>query len=196
MCDAEPGVECADGSIHTGRRFEIGLCWPGRLMGSDTAVLTGCCQATVEGTYLWDFTKPGRFDVAHREAILYRGACIGCGWAASNTHHDEGAAIEDALDHALAGWREVPVVEPYGFDSSTKKIDQWKHEVARIYESYGHDQRLAPGAGGVIRTLRQIHGTRSHWSNGFYDICAGSTEPDTKHDASDQASGNDQIELF
>jgi hypothetical protein len=42
--------------------------------------------------------------------------------------------------------------------------------------SLGLDSRYAPGAGGVIRTMRPPMGTRSHWSGGFYDVCAGVIE--------------------
>src|SRR6478735_1497859 len=82
MCDAAQGVECRPGFIHTGRRFELGLCWPGvRLGGGSAPMLEGACVATVDTNYLWDFSRPGRDDVATRDAIVYRGACLGCGWA-------------------------------------------------------------------------------------------------------------------
>jgi hypothetical protein len=98
--------------VHSGRRFEIGLYWPGMRLGGDGAgLLTSECRATVETTYAWDFTRNACHDVATRGAVVSRGACIGCGWAALVTHRNgTNPAIEDALDHALAGWRLVPMV--------------------------------------------------------------------------------------
>lgn len=173
ICGASHGVDCSDGFIHCGRRFELALTWPGGHIGRDElALLEGPCLATVESTYAWDFTRPGRHDVAHREAILYRGACVGCGWAAASSHHDSNHAIEDALDHTLEGWRQVPIVERFGPDTSPSQLDAWKQRVAEIYDGFGLDRRLAPGEGGVVRTRRRPMGTRSHRSRGFYDICA------------------------
>lgn len=173
MCDASEGVECRAGFVHSGRRFELGLCWPGaRLDGDSASLFDGECVATVESTYVWDFTRPGRHDVATRDAIVYRGACLGCGWASSTTHRDcSNEAIADALDHALVGWRAVPVVERCKHDDAPKQVARWMELVAAIYEGYGLDARLAPSAGGVIRTQRSGCGTRSHFSHGFYDIC-------------------------
>ena len=33
--------------------------------------------------------------------VVYRGACIGCGWAGAGKHDGSNTALEDALDHAL-----------------------------------------------------------------------------------------------
>lgn len=174
MCGASSGVECRPDFFHTGRRFEVGLCWPGRgLGGQDSAVLDGTCQATVEHTYWWDFDTPGRHnDVATRRAMVYRGACAGCGWAASESHpDDEFSALRDALDHALVGWRDVPIVKRHHHDANTKQFEKWAAQITLLYEAYGLDASLSPENGGVIRTTRTGCGTRSHWSRGFYDIC-------------------------
>ena len=73
MCGAEAGVPCRDRFVHTGRRFDIGLCWPGMHLGDRAPLLLdGRCRATVETTYAWDFTRQGRHDIATREAIVSR----------------------------------------------------------------------------------------------------------------------------
>lgn len=176
MCGAGSGVECRPGFFHTGRRFEVGLCWPGRSLGGQClGLLDGVCQATVEHTYLWDFDTPGRHrvshDVATRRALVYRGACVGCGWAAHDAHPgDEFAGLCDALDHALPGWRAVPIVKRHHHDANAERVARWAHEVTLVYEAYGLAS-LSPEHGGVIRTTRTGCGTRSHWSQGFYDVC-------------------------
>lgn len=197
MCDAAQGVECRPGFIHTGRRFELGLCWPGvRLGGGSAPMLEGACVATVETNYLWDFSRPGRDDVAARDAIVYRGACLGCGWAASTTHDgDENAAIADALDHALVGWRAVPVVERCKYDAAPKQVARWMDLVAAIYDGLGLDVRLAPSSGGVIRTQRSGAGTRSYFSHGFYDIC-GPVVDDEPDRAPEPVAVATQLGLF
>jgi len=135
--------------------------------------LTGECRATVETTYAWDFTRNARHDVATREAVVLRGACIGCGWAALVTHRNgTNPAIEDALDHALAGWRLVPMVQRCGPDLSAKQTARWLDQIAALYDGFRLDARLATSADGVIRTARHTNGTRSHLSSGYFDICA------------------------
>ena len=173
MCGARPGVLCAANFFHTGRRFEVALCWPGRALSGDDVVIEGRCQATVEATYLWDFDTPGRHgDVATRRAIVYRGACLGCGWAASESHPgDEGSAIADALDHALIGWRSVPIVTRQHHDANDKVFAKWARQITVLYVGYGLEVSLSPEHGGVIRTTRVGGGSRSHWSRGFYDMC-------------------------
>ena len=174
MCGAGPGELCAADFFHTGRRFEVAGSWPGFGMGgADPGVLDGYCQATVEDTYLWDFDTPGRHgDVASRTAIVYRGACAGCGWAGSESYcGDESSALEDALDHALVGWRSVPVVERHRWDANDKAFAKWAGQITELYERLGLDESLSPERGGVIRTTRVDGGTRSHWSHGFYDMC-------------------------
>lgn len=173
MCGAASGAECGPGFFHTGRRFEVALCWPGRALGGPCpGLLDGVCTATVESTYLWDFDTPGRHDVATRQAIVYRGACVGCGWAADGAHcADEFSAIADALDHALAGWRNVPIVKRHHRDANATQVARWAHDITLLYEALGLEAVLSPEHGGVIRTSRVGGGTRSHWSRGFYDVC-------------------------
>lgn len=174
MYGAQPGELCAANFLHKGRRFEVALCWPGRsLMGADDVVIEGRCQATVEDTYCWDFDTRGQHgDVALRRAIVYRGACVGCGWAGSEEHPgDEGAAIADALDHALVGWRSVPIVTRHHCDANDKAFAKWARQITALYDGYGLEASLSPERGGVIRTTRVGGGSRSHWSRGFYDMC-------------------------
>ena len=103
----------------------------------------------------------------------YRGACCGCGWASEREHRDSNMALEDALDHVLPAWRRVPVVERHHHDAPPARVQQWLGEVGDLYRALGLEDRYAPGCGGLIRTLRQPCGTRSHWSRGFFDVSAG-----------------------
>ena len=164
LCDVTVGTCRGDGFVHFGRRWAIGITWPGSAFGSTASLLSGVCQATVEDRYV-----PTGDDCD----LAYRGACAGCGWASPRVHDDSNAALDDALDHALAGWRRVPVVERIAHDAPPGQHVRWLGQLAELYTSLGLDARLAPGSGGVIRTLRQPMGTRSHWSHGFYDVCAG-----------------------
>ena len=82
---------------------------------------------------------------------MSRCACIGCGWAALVTRRNAtNPAIEDALDHALAGWRLVPIVQRCGPDTSAKQTARWLHQIAALYDGFGLDAWLAPAADGVI----------------------------------------------
>ena len=54
-----------------------------------------------------------------------------------------------------------------------KRVRQWLGDVGDLYRALGLEDRYAPGNGGLIRTLRQPGGTRSHWSWGFFDVSAG-----------------------
>ena len=62
-------------------------------------------------------------------------------------------------------------------DAPAKRVKQWLGELGDLYRALGLEDRYAPGNGGLIRTLRQPCGTRSHWSGGFFDVCAGLVEP-------------------
>jgi Family of unknown function (DUF6349) len=163
ICDVDAG-ECRDGFIHAGRRWEIGITWPGNTFTA-TVVLDGVCRATVEDRYEPD----GDDDYSLR----YRGACVGCGRACDVEHDESNEALEDALDHALPQWRRVPVVEPLTHDAGNPQRARWLDQLAELYATVGLENRYTPGAGGLIRTMRQQMGTRSHWSNGFFDVCAG-----------------------
>jgi hypothetical protein len=166
-CGANDGDCAADGFRHSGRRWAIGITWPGTNFGSRLTVLTGICQATVEDLHLPD---------GDRFTIFYRGACLGCGWAATHEHSDSNTALEDALDHVLPEWRRVPITERLGHDPSRTQRDRWLAQLRDLYAAHGLEDRYAPGARGLIRTMRQPRGTRSHWSHGFYDVCAGVVE--------------------
>jgi hypothetical protein len=78
---------------------------------------------------------------------LFRGACRGCDWE-GDPHRDgrENPAVEDAMDHAWPGWRDVPIVARYRQEQKAR--ERW---VAKVLPQYpvGWLQ-----AGGPIRTLR------------------------------------------
>ena len=164
ICDVKAG-ECRDGGfVHTGRRWEIGITWPGDSWSCE-GLLDGVCRATVEDRYV--ATGDDEYDLS------YRGACCGCGWACEREHLDSNTALEDALDHSLPAWRRVPVVDRHSHDAPSPRVQQWLAEIGDLYRALGLEDRYAPGNGGLIRTLRQPFGTRSHWSGGFFDVCAG-----------------------
>lgn len=183
ICTATDSACGDNGFTHTGRRWEIGITWPGSTFGRAEALLDGACRATVEDLHLPDRIGPDR--------LLYRGACVGCGWAADRHHRrDSNSAIEDALDHALPDWRRVPIVERLEHDASNKQRDRWLAQVADLYAAHSLELQYSPGAGGVIRTMRTGCGTRSHWSHGFYDVCAGVIDDVVRLDT------GKQMELF
>ena len=164
ICDVTVGTCRADGFVHFGRRWEIGITWPGSAFGSTAALFNGVCQATVEDRYV-----PTGDDCD----LAYRGACAGCGWASAREHDDSNAALEDALDHALPAGGGCRSSSASRTTPRRRQHARWLGQLAELYTSLGLDARLAPGSGGVIRTLRQPMGTRSHWSHGFFDVCAG-----------------------
>ena len=165
ICDVDDG-DCREGGfVHAGRRWEIGITWPGNSFGSSQGLLDGVCRATVEDHYVP--TGDDEYDLS------YRGACCGCGWASEREHLDSNTALEDALDHVLPAWRWVPVVERHHHDAPPARVQQWLGEVGDLYRALGLEDRYAPDSGGLIRTLRQPCGTRSHWSRGFFDVSAG-----------------------
>jgi hypothetical protein len=167
---------------HTGRFFTIGITQRGSSIGSrGNVALGGACRATIEDRYEWDHTTPDQRlrQPATRTAIVYRGACLGCGWAGREHPDDQNAAVEDAHDHTLPSWRELPIVQRHHHDANAKTVEKWAHDVATAYAAYNIDAQYAPGNGGVIRTLRQPMGTRSHHVVGldYYDLCAGTRQP-------------------
>jgi len=91
--------------------------------------------------------------------MCYRGICAPCGWHAIS---DENGVVEAWHDHAMPGWRDLPV-RPAGLTPAAEKV--W-------LEAYPGDWQ-APGA--PIRTPRSTGGTRhvpgrSPW--GGYDLAA------------------------
>src|SRR4051794_8461288 len=153
LCEVETG-DCRDGGfVHTGRRWEIGITWPGNRLDDDGSLLDGSCRATVEDRYQLDGDDVG---------LIYRGACCGCGWAGELERGSSNAALEDALDHALVEWRRLPVVERLAHDAPPSRPRSWLAEIGELYSALGFEDRYAPGCGGLIRTLRRPLGTRSH----------------------------------
>lgn len=89
-----------------------------------------------------------------------RGACLGCGWLGPVRDDYERLGVEDALDHAWAGWRDLPAVRPIpgggdGPRDDQRRLDAWVAEVLPLHPA-GWLQ-----AGGPVRTLRaDRRGTR------------------------------------
>ena len=50
---------------------------------------------------------------------VWRGACLGCGWIATQLADDENPAIEEALDHTHPGWRHLPTLRRSAQSTST-----------------------------------------------------------------------------
>lgn len=107
--------------------------------------------------------------------LLYRGACLGrgCTWEGP-IRLEENAAVEDAHDHALPWWRQLPVVEG-------PKVFQVKRrtEIDRIVAAY---EAAVPGCTShpmcPIRTWRARFAGRHHDGGllGGYDL--GEHRPD------------------
>lgn len=110
--------------------------------------------------------------------LMYRGACLGCGWVSDRVHllwdGGENAAVEDAHDHTHPGWRDLPVVDRMPTDATGQKaqaaLDRKRAEVAAMHPDGWADRH------GPTRTLRQPLGTRHAprcgWFGG-YDLSAG-----------------------
>ena len=184
ICHAAPGTACEGVGAHRGRRWQLALTAPRPTTVEQFGayLLTpdgGPCRPTVEDTYWWDHSRrDGRFThESVRVAIIYRGACCGCGWAGP-TRVDENDAVEDAHDHAWPGWRALPVVPRQPHDAKPKDLARWRDTCRKLYRLAGLDadhwtQQHAP-----FRTVRQPRCTRSHCTwNGGYDISAGTSEP-------------------
>ena len=104
------------------------------------------------------------------------GRAAAAGGPQCREYDDSNAALEDALDHVLPMWRQVPIVERHHHDAPATRVQQWLGDIGDLYRALGLDDSYTPGSGGLIRTLRQGCGTRSHWSGGFFDVCAGLVE--------------------
>jgi hypothetical protein len=109
--------------------------------------------------------------------MVYRGACLHCAWE-GEIRADHNGAVEDAHDHAWAGWRELPIVqrrpEPGTNARQKAATDRWIEAVTDCYP----DGWLE--AGGPIRTARGYYGTRhvpNYTGFGGYDLC-GEIEPE------------------
>jgi hypothetical protein len=160
ICDAPAGEPCTwKGVTHVGRRWEIGITSPGAAFGAQRTLVAdgGRCRPTIENHDL--------------DTHVHRGACLGCGWHGP-TRRDENDAVEDAHDHAMPGWRDLPVVPSPPYDGPR---DRWHRSVKDIYEAHGVTADWLPGTGAPYRTYRHGLGTRSHYSSATngYDISAG-----------------------
>jgi hypothetical protein len=132
----------------------------------------------------WDPVPPcGHDDQAETETrmlrgLWYRGACrkIECDWEGPE-RSGENTAVEDGMDHAWPGWRDLPLVprtpdlggnpNPYG--KPRKTLDAW---IATVNAAYP-DGWLE--SGGPIRTLRRPMETRhveAATPFGGYDLAA------------------------
>lgn len=95
--------------------------------------------------------------------LKYRGACrkTGCDWEGP-ARDREGPAVEDGMDHAWPGWRDLPAVprapdlggnpNPYG--KARKTLDAWIAKVNAVYPAGWLE------GGGPICTARTGLGTR------------------------------------
>lgn len=184
ICHAPAGVPCDYDGEHIGRRWKIEPTSPATKLTRNRELVAdgGRCRPTVESNHLLltpDELKPGEVDRCG--PIIYRGACLGCGWHGGERDCDNDA-VDDAHDHAAPGWRELPPVPRHPSSSgdhtgaaAQKAHEVWLDKVARLYAAHGVDARWLPGAGAPIRTYRTTYGTRSHWSSPIdgYDMSAG-----------------------
>lgn len=123
------------------------------------------------------FTADLRPDIGHEGpgALLYQAICEPCGWHEIGA--DENAVVEAWHDHAVPGWRDLPVI-PYQVrafsETGLTKVGR-----AWITARYPEDMQV-PGA--PIITQRLPYGTRhvpsrSPW--GGYDLSHTALEPPT-----------------
>lgn len=108
---------------------------------------------------------------APEETIAYQANCGPCRWHYINT---ENAVIEAAHDHAMPGWRDLPILPTkHGAALSTPSKQTTQRVTEWIHEHYPTEW-IFPGA--PVRTTRQRYGTR-HVSGrsplGGYDLSAG-----------------------
>jgi hypothetical protein len=161
---------CEDARLALARSWDIWITCPGSRLGH---------QLVQPGT--WSRCTPtvlGRDTGDENNHLVYRGACLGCGWVAEQVHPiwegGENEAAEDANDHGYPGWRDLPIVErpPHndGGAAYGNAVSVWRNRWERI---------LPPGwldRGGPIRTLRKGLGTRhvpGGAPGGGYDMNAG-----------------------
>lgn len=170
ICEAGAGEPCAWTNVtHSGRRWELGITAPGGDAAGGTRTLVptgGRCSPTVEDKNLDD-------------DCVWRGACLGCGWHGP-TCDNENVAVEDALDHALTGWRDLPVVPTPPYEGSRQR---WAGDVAALYAAFGIDPMWLPGSGAPYRTYRQPFGTRSHYDRAVsgFNVNAGEAPSDVSY---------------
>jgi hypothetical protein len=95
--------------------------------------------------------------------LMHRGACrkTGCDWEGP-VRGSEKQAVEDGMDHAWPGWRNLPPVprvpdnawEAKRSKPAAKALDGWLTKVVPAYPDGWVE------AGGPIRTVREKNGTR------------------------------------
>lgn len=112
--------------------------------------------------------------------LAYRSACLmdGCDWEGPE-RAGENPAVEDGMDHAWPGWRDLPVVPRVPDRNPTSKqarktLDNWAVKVNAVYPEFWLEN------GGPIRTLRRPFETRhveggTPW--GGYDLGVPKTGP-------------------
>lgn len=154
--------------------WDIGITQPGSTLGGRDEPFQllpeDGCQPTV--------LSANRDDSDGLGHLMFRGACLGCGWVSGRVHPlragGGNAAVEDAHDHTHPGWRDLPVVPPAPRDVSGSQakaaLDRKRAEIAALHPPGWAERR------GPTRTLRQPMGTRhvpfGGWFGG-YDLSAG-----------------------
>jgi hypothetical protein len=154
--------------------WEVHITCPGsRLDGTATREQFTRCTPTV-------LSRDTRDRDSDAGDLLYRGACLHCGWVSASVHgrrddgQGENGAAEDANDHAYPGWRQLPIVKPVPYNDGAaayaKAVASWRKRWEPLLPAGWLDQ------GGPIRTLRQQCGTRhvpDRAPGGGYDMSAG-----------------------
>lgn len=72
-----------------------------------------------------------RRDCACVGDLIYRHACLGCGHV-DQPHDQENAAVEDAMDHAWTGWRDLPVLA-CSMPEDKKQQQTWLAQATQHY---------------------------------------------------------------
>ncbi len=119
------------------------------------------CQATVLSADTRRYSASQKWPACGCEQInelMYRGACLGidCDWEGEPHPLNENAAVEDAMDHAWPGWRDVPIVPRVPFAANNATEQKWLNKVTPLYPEGWIEN------GGPIRTQREKYGTRHH----------------------------------
>ena len=199
ICHAPEGEPCADpGIVHIGRRWKIGITAQGSRFGTGDDPVSGDggrCRPTTEDNHRWDHTQRNEDADHSARTMIWRGACLGCGWHGP-TRDNENLAVEDAHDHAWPGWRTLPIVPRCPYECNATGRQKWINTVAAFYRLHGFDvDEWGIGTGAPIRTERRQMGTRSHYSHDVngYDIC-GHISDDTPRAATPVTPS--QISLF
>lgn len=150
--------------------WDFGITQPGSILGGRDEPFR---LAPEEGC------QPTVLESHGADGLLYRAACLGCGWVSDAIHPRGGgnAAVEDAHDHTHPGWRDLPVVDPVPSDVNGTKaraaLERKREQVAALHPD-GWVARKGP-----TRTWRRPMGTRHvpfrGWFGG-YDLSAGVNE--------------------